>query len=118
MNSLPVAELVVWAVAYALALVGSGPFVRHLLGQAGYEIPPEETNPGCVVGKLEDVLVVSLVIVEAYTALAVVFAARGIARVAKGSDRDTYFVVGTVANFTWALLVALAARFWLSVFCS
>lgn len=108
LSSLPV--VLIWAAAYGVAVVGSGPFVRHLMARAGQEIPREETNPGRVVGKLEDVLVVSFVIVEAYTALALVFAAKGIVRVEGGRERASYYILGTLANFTWALLVALAAR--------
>lgn len=102
--------IVVWGAAYGVAVLGSGPFVRWLLERAGQEIPPEETNPGRVVGKLEDVLVVSFVMVEAYTALALVFAAKGIVRVEGGREHASYYILGTLANFTWALLVALAAR--------
>lgn len=100
----------VWAGAYLVAVIGSGPVVRFLLGRAGKEVPPEEVNPGRVIGKLEDVLVVSLVAVGAYTALALVFAAKGIVRVDKGgSGKASYYILGTLANFTWALVVALAA---------
>lgn len=115
MSPTPVLEIVVWTGAYLAALGGSGPFVRHLLARAGQEIPPDETNPGRVVGKLEDIVVVSLVAVEAYTALALVFAAKGIVRVEGGRERASYYVLGTLANFTWALVVALAARFALRV---
>lgn len=51
-----------------------------------------------------------LVAVGAYTALALVFAAKGIVRVDKGgSGKASYYILGTLANFTWALVVALAA---------
>lgn len=100
----------VWAGAYILALIGSGPVVRQLLRWAGAEIPEEEVNPGRVIGKLEDLLVVSLVIVEAYTALALVFSAKGIIRVTSSRDHPSYYILGTLANFTWALHVALLAR--------
>lgn len=100
----------IWAGAFVLALVGSGPFVRSVLRQAGKEVPPDEADPGPVIGKLEDVVVVALVAVGAYTALALIFAAKGIARVEGGREKASYYVLGTLANFTWALLVALAAR--------
>lgn len=101
----------IWALAYLVALAGSGPFVRRLLGWAGKEIPSDEVNPGRVIGKIEDVLVVSLVAVGAYTALALVFAAKGIARVEGGREKASYYILGTLANFTWAFHAALAARF-------
>lgn len=103
-------SILIWAAAYGIAAAGSGPFVRFLLGRAGQSIPAEETNPGRVIGKLEDVLVVSFVMVEAYTALALVFAAKGIVRVEGGREKASYYILGTLANFTWSLLIALAAR--------
>lgn len=100
----------IWVGAYLVAIAGSGPFVRALLRSAGKEFPADEVNPGRVIGKLEDVLVVSLVAVGAYTALALIFAAKGIARVEGGREKASYYILGTLANFTWALLIALAAR--------
>lgn len=103
--------LLIWGGAYLLALGGSGYFVRLLLHWAGKELPPEEANPGWVIGKLEDVLVVSLVAAGAYTALAVIFAAKGIARVEGARENASYYILGTLANFTWALLISLLAVF-------
>lgn len=102
--------MAIWGAAFVLAVAGSGPVVRELLRRAGKELPPDEVNPGRVIGKLEDVLVVSLVAVGAYTALALIFAAKGIARVEGGREKASYYILGTLANFTWALLVALVAR--------
>lgn len=111
-------EIAIWGGAYLVALLGSGPFVRALLARAGKGgdpaapvIPADEVNPGRVIGKLEDVLVVSMVAADAFTALALIFAAKGIARVEGGPEKASYYVLGTLANFTWALMVALGARF-------
>lgn len=103
--------LAVWAAAYLVATLGSGPFVRSLLRWAGAgEIPTDEVNPGRVIGKLEDVVVVSFVAVGAYTALALVFSAKGIVRAQTGKEQPSYYILGTLANFVWALHVAMAAR--------
>lgn len=105
-----VVPIAIWASAFVVAVAGSGPFVRGLLRRAGKEVPRDEARAGRVIGKLEDVLVVSLVAVGAYTALAVIFAAKGIARAEGEREKASYYVLGTLANFTWALLVALVAR--------
>lgn len=103
-------EMAVWAAAYILAILGSGPWVIALLRAAGQTIPEGQKNPGRIIGRLEDFLVVTLVILEAYTALALIFAAKGIARAEGDRPNASYYILGTLANFTWALAVALAAR--------
>lgn len=103
---------VVWPVVYAFVLLSSGIWVRALLRKAGQATPEGAEGPGFVIGKLEDVLVISFVIVEAYTALALVFAAKNLVRKDTG-DHESYYVLGTLGNFTWALALSLAARLWL-----
>lgn len=65
-----------------------------------------ETRSGTVIGKAENVLVVLFVLLQAYTALAIIFALEGI--VTRDQDVDTGFVLaGTMVNFTYSLLFAL-----------
>jgi hypothetical protein len=104
----------VWLAAYLVAVLGSGPVVRALFRLAGVEPDAAQARPGAVIGKLEDVLVVTFVAANAYTALALVFAAKNIARrVESEADerKASYYILGTLANFTWALLIALLAAF-------
>lgn len=109
MTSDAVMVALVWIIALLVALGGSGAVVSLLLEMAGKEIPEEQENPGRVIGKLENLLVLFLVAVGEYTALAIVFAAKGIVRTPKEGDDPSYYILGTLANFTWSLLVAGAA---------
>lgn len=64
-------------------------------------------DTGSLVGKCENVLVLTLVFVGAYTALAVLFAAKSIVRREDIDSGDTaYYVAGTLVNFTYSLLFA------------
>ena len=64
-----------------------------------------------MIGKIEDVLVVTFVAAGAYTALALIFAAKSIARIDHDKpEQASYYILGTLANFTWALLMALLAK--------
>lgn len=105
---------VVWPAVYLLVLSSSGIWVRGLLKKAGQPTPEGAEGPGFVIGKLEDILVVSFVIVQAYTALALVFAAKNLVRKDTG-EHESYYVLGTLGNFTWALVVSLLARLWLGI---
>jgi hypothetical protein len=100
----------VWGVAALVTLGGSGVFVTLLLQQAGKRIPEEERNPGRVIGKLENILVLVFVAAGEFTALAIIFAAKGIVRTPKGAGDASYYILGTLANFTWAVLIAGTAR--------
>lgn len=110
MNYEVMTPISIWVGAYLLALGGSGVFVRQLLAWSGRSQPSDEVSPGRVIGKLEDVLVVSLVAAGQFTALALIFAAKGIARAEIDQENASYYILGTLGNFTWALLVALAAK--------
>lgn len=101
----------VWGAALLLTLSLSGVWVRTLLHLGGQSTPEGAKGPGMVIGKLENVIVISLVIIEAYTAMALIFAAKGLVRKDTGADHESYYVLGTLANFTWALGIGLASRY-------
>lgn len=107
-------EISVWAFAYVVALTLSSPFVEWVLRLAGQAVPKDQINPGRVIGRVEDFLVVTFVIVDAFTALSIVFAAKSIVRAQRGRHQASYYVLGTLANLAWALGAALAARWVLS----
>lgn len=106
----------VWLATYLIVLATSGLVVRTLLRLAGEKTPEGAEGPGFVIGKLEDVMVVTFVILQAYTALALVFAAKSIIRRDPEDSHESYYVLGTLANFTWALVVAVLASLYLARF--
>jgi hypothetical protein len=110
----------IWAIAYSLALAGSELFVPAVLslgGQRDQEMSVR--HAGRMIGKLENFLIVTFVILTQYTALALVFAAKGISRAEAGDKGErhekkklgSYYILGTLANFTWSLAIAAGARF-------
>jgi len=106
-----VISLLLWAAAYLIALAFSGVVVKWLIRLAKVNTDSSADQAGRVIGKIEDVLVVTFVAAGAYTALALIFAAKSIARVDHDNpEQASYYILGTLANFTWALLVALAAK--------
>jgi hypothetical protein len=105
--------LLVWPLTYLVVLTLSGKWVNFLLKEAGQDTPDGAEGPGFVIGKLEDVLVLSFVVVDAFTALALVFAAKNLIRKDVDEKHESYYVLGTLANFTWALGIGLLAKLWL-----
>jgi len=98
------------AAVYALLLATSGHVVRAALWFAGVDDPEEEADTGRAVGKVENVLVLTLVLLEAYTALGLVFTAKSIVRYQDmNSGNTTYYLTGSVANFTYSLVYGVVA---------
>lgn len=73
-------------------------------------VSERERDVGQVVGKCENVLVLSFVLASAYTALAVVFAAKSIVRREDMVKNSKYYLAGTLVNFTYSILFALALK--------
>lgn len=107
-------EILVWLIAYTLTVSLSGVFVRTCFSMAKVSLDHngERESVGEVIGKLENVLVLTIVMVEAYTALALIFAAKNIVRIDKQDEKSiNYYILGTLANFTWSLVMAMLAKF-------
>lgn len=69
-----------------------------------------EEDTGWLIGRCENVLVLSLVLVGEYTALSVIFAAKSwVRRDDTASGNTTYYLAGTLVNFTYSIVVGLGA---------
>lgn len=69
-----------------------------------------DEDTGWLIGKLENVLVVTFIFQDAYTALSIVFAAKSfIRREDTSSGNTTYYVAGTLLNFTYSVAIGLVA---------
>ncbi|SEW18663.1 hypothetical protein [Halobacterium jilantaiense] len=105
---------VVYGYTYVLTLATSTWVVERALEHANADEALEDDDgrrdTGTVIGKLENVLVLTLIFAGAYTALAVLFAAKSLVRIEDtGTEDSTYYLTGTLANFTWATLLGTVA---------
>lgn len=93
-------------------VVTSGYVVRASLSYAlgsdyGTDIGSEVKDTGFVIGKAENVLVYVLILAGGYTALAVIFAAKSLVRREDITSGDTtYYLAGTMVNFTYSVVFA------------
>lgn len=113
-------QALVIVLAYLITLWGSGHVVRYFVD------PPKPTpmppnpdgsiphrprfDPSWLIGKCENILVVTLVIAGQYSGLGLIFAAKAWARSKDIEHNAAWFLGGTLVNLVWAMLVALAAR--------
>ncbi|MEZ3145089.1 hypothetical protein [Halobaculum sp. MBLA0143] len=93
-----------------MLLLTSGIPVNVVLTLADIDPPSGDTvDTGTVIGKLENVLVLLLVLVNAYTALSVVVTGKSIVRQDDMDKSDSsYYLAGTLANFVYSLAFGLA----------
>lgn len=68
-----------------------------------------EGDTGWLIGRLENVIVLTFVLAGEFTALSIVFAAKSFVRREDISSEDTaYYLAGTLLNFTYSILVGIA----------
>ena len=98
------------AVLYGLVVLGGHPFVVALL--KGFRISAEEEGlerAGRIIGYLERFIVLTFLLCGQYGAIAFVFTGKSIARF-ESLKKAEYYLVGTLASFSWAILWGTLAR--------
>ena len=94
---------------YGLLVATSGFVVRGSLWFAGADIADAEVDTGRAVGKIENVLILTLTLLSAYTALGLVFTAKSIVRWQDITSEDTtYYLTGSIANVTYSFVYGVA----------
>lgn len=94
--------------AYAFLLATSGFVVSGALHVARIDPLEEDVDTGRAVGKIENVLVLTLTLLGAFTALAIVFTAKSIVRWQDlSSGNTTYYLTGSIANVTYSFVYGL-----------
>ena len=99
---------------YAVLLATSGWVVKTALSWAddGYAASVEDTDRdiGAIVGKTENVLLLTFVLAGAYAALAIVFAAKSIVRSDDMKNNSLFYLAGTLVNVTYSVVVGMVLR--------
>mgnify|MGYP006292129739 CR=1 FL=1 len=113
---------VIIVVAGALVLLAtSGRVLMAVYRRVGEEnvlvdLDEEARDTGVVVGKCENLIILALVLLGAYTALSIIFAGKAFVRREDLKTNSLYYLAGTMVNVTYSLLVALAVRFLVRAF--
>ena len=108
-----ISMVAVISLAYIVASLVGAYAIRSML--ARYE-PVIETGglrgAGMAIGIIERVMVLTFVLVDQYTAITLVFAAKSIARFNELDDRNMaeYYLIGTLLSITFAMIVGIVIR--------
>lgn len=70
----------------------------------------ERRHLGKIIGKCENIIIVTFIFIQAETGLALIFAAKALVRREDIARDPGYFLGGTLLNFVWSLSVATIAR--------
>lgn len=75
-----------------------------------------EEDTGWLIGRLENILVLTLVLAGEYTALSIIFAAKSwVRREDTATENTTYYLAGTLVNFTYSIVAGMATVWILSL---
>lgn len=67
-------------------------------------------DTGLIIGLCETFLTITFILLKEYTALAIIFTAKSIVRSKKMEEKPEYYLVGTIVNFTIAVLSGVILR--------
>jgi hypothetical protein len=85
--------------------------VKHEKSGENTEIATkEELDVGFIIGKCENILILSFVLFDAYTALALIFAAKTIIRKNEIKNNSLYFLAGTMVNVTYSVMIGIILK--------
>ncbi len=98
---------------YILLISTSGLIVNKTISRIAGEsiqkkVGKETLDTGFLIGKCENILILTFMILEAYTAIALVFAAKTIIRSEDIKKNSLYFLAGTMLNVTYSVVLGLA----------
>jgi len=66
---------------------------------------------GYIIGKCENIIILSFVLAGEVTGLALIFAAKSLARQKDINDNAGFFLAGTMVNFTATLVIAFTIKY-------
>ena len=79
------------------------------------EVTELDRDVGVIVGKTENILLPTFILAEAYTALSIIFAAKGLVRREDIRKNTRYYLAGTMTNVTYSVVVGVVLRIVLDV---
>lgn len=114
-ENLNLAKVAILIGGYVILLSTSGILLNFILSKISAEpvsqkISKEVRDTGFVVGKCENLLIITFMILDAYTALALIFAAKAIVRREDMSKNSLFFLAGTMINVTYSIMTGLIVK--------
>ena len=113
-KDLGIIELAVILSGYILLPATSGWIVTRVLnrisGSAMQKASREVRDTGYVIGKCENLLLLTFMLLDAFTAMALIFTAKAIVRAEDMKKHPLYFLAGTMVNVTYSVMFGLMIK--------
>ncbi|HEY3757355.1 MAG TPA: hypothetical protein VGL42_14485 [Opitutaceae bacterium] len=108
-------KLCVLAAAYIITLGLSGTLVRFIVLPRKLSQPPHDPHgprflASTVIGKCENLLALTFVIIGQETGLALIFAAKALVRAKDIEKNPGFYLGGMLVNLIWSLVIGVIAR--------
>lgn len=108
-------HVVILIVGYTVLVGTSGKMLNYILNNfsarpVSQTLSKEEIDTGFIIGKCENFLILTFMFLDAYTALALIFAAKSIVRREDMSKNSLFFLAGTMINVTYSIMIGLAVK--------
>jgi len=106
-------QVIIIILGYIVATIIGAYFIKLILSRYEKEIEDSGLKKaGMVIGIIERFLVLTFVLLNQYTAITIIFAAKSIARFNELKDRRLaeYYLIGTLSSISFALVVGIISR--------
>jgi hypothetical protein len=99
---------------YIILPATSGWIFNHILNRISgnkRDKPSKEViDTGFVIGKCENLLLLTFMLLDAFTALALIFTAKAIVRAEDMKKQPLYFLAGTMVNVTYSIMIGFILK--------
>jgi hypothetical protein len=112
--SITIASIFSFSRSHQLFVIFIGIVVINTFKKIGIELPDTETQDrlyGIIFGKCENIIIFILILLEGYTALALIFAGKAIVRSEDKEKLSVYHLAGTMINTAYSILLAFIIKY-------
>jgi hypothetical protein len=107
-------QMAILFAGYIFLFITSGKLVNYTIHHISTEVMPQPSrevrDTGFVIGKCENLLLLTFMMLDAYTALALIFTAKAIVRAEDMKKQPLYFLAGTMVNVTYSIMIGLILK--------
>lgn len=125
-NNTTLIKVLVILIGYFMTFFLTNLLIRKIIlkGQKSFDVDGDGNidktdekiiRDGYIIGKCENIIILSFVLVGEVTGLALIFAAKSLARQKDINDNAGFFLAGTMVNFTATLILAFIIKYILSL---